>query len=521
MAAREQKLSERCAQLERECAQLKLGVVMPDMAEHTQGMSRSRMSLDAAPFGELSALNQQIRSMQEELTACYKRNSENAAELIELNQLKTKLTEQVKHSEDAISNLKTTLESKTAETEKDSHEKDTTVAVLRSELVSLQVEYVHMEEANKKLKAENVLVVDRWLRKLSEEAEHMNETNQLFASMKEMERPAQPSPPPPAPKAAQFVRPASMLDVGRHADFVSVRIPAGPKKILEGHQGDVNCVAYNVTGSVLVTGSNDKTVRLWDCGSGAAKATLSGAMQGLTSVAISANDENVLGCSNDNIARIWSVQNGRLRHTLTGHVGKVFCGTFVENAAKVVTGSHDRTMKLWDLGKGYCIRTLFCLSSCNDLCPGNAANMILSAHVDKSLRCWDLRNAQCEHIIDNLHGNQVTSVCVSPDSKHILTCGRDHELHLVDINTFRVLSTFKNDEFRCGTNWTKAVFSPDSHYVASASANGAIFVWNTYSGKLEATLPPRTTQSIGSAIAWSPSGFQVATSDKHVAVLWE
>lgn len=104
----------------------------------------------------------------------------------------------------------------------------------------------------------------------------------------------------------------------------------------------------------------------------------------------------------------------------------------------------------------YCTRTFFCVSSCNDLAitndsmivSGKAASSYCSCstptgHVDHHLRIWDMKSNDCLRDIDNIHENQITSVCLSPDGATLLTNSKDNTLQLVDTRTFEVRSTLK------------------------------------------------------------------------------
>mgnify|MGYP004595013541 CR=1 FL=1 len=101
-----------------------------------------------------------------------------------------------------------------------------------------------------------------------------------------------------------------------------------------------------------------------------------------------------------------------LQHTLTGHSGKVMAAKYLDEPHKVVTGSHDRTLKIWDLRNIACIETKFAGSSCNDLVTTDSlGSTIISGHIDKKIRFWDIRTEKlADHI---LMAEKITSLDLS------------------------------------------------------------------------------------------------------------
>jgi autophagy-related protein 16 len=275
---------------------------------------------------------------------------------------------------------------------------------------------------------------------------------------------------------------------------------------------------------MFATGSNDKIVKLWDSRSGALRSMITGSVQSVMYVAFSSNEELILGTGNDNTTRVWGVEQCRIRvsllfppfisldspsspslsfshpssfqHTLTGHTAKVYVAEFTSDSKRVVSGrhvfppllfpvyflfltlffffSHDRTLKLWDLSRGYCTRTIFCFSSCNDLALNTTGSVITSAHFDGSARMWDSRQGEnlllfCLSFIAppfplslliftlfnlflflgdsirtlNVHQKPITSCCNTNDGRFLLTMSRDNTLKLTDLRTFETYLTFK------------------------------------------------------------------------------
>jgi len=81
--------------------------------------------------------------------------------------------------------------------------------------------------------------------------------------------------------------------------------------VLEGHTGSITDVAVSPDGSKIVSGSEDKTVRIWDVTTGA---QVGEALQGhtdiVTSVVFSPDSSKVVSGSDDKTLRIWDVNTG-------------------------------------------------------------------------------------------------------------------------------------------------------------------------------------------------------------------
>jgi len=297
-------------------------------------------------------------------------------------------------------------------------------------------------------------------------------------------------------------------------------VPKRAKKTFEAHKGDVNSMTFNSSGTILATGGYDSTVKLWDGRTGNSKATLMGNVQSVMAVDISPNNEMVLGASNDNTVRIWTVQQGRSRHTLTGHTSKVFSASFSSDSQKVVSGSHDRSLKVWDLTKGYCVRTIFCFSSCNDLCLDVDSRIICSAHFDAHVRVWDAKTGECASDLVDLHLGQVTSVDLSPDGTKFLTNSRDNTLKIVDIRNFEVSHRFSHENYRSGVNWNGACWSPDGSYVVAGGIDGSIFIWDVKTEKLATSLKG-ASNNIVEGCSWSFANGTLVSGDKGgVVTIW-
>ncbi len=78
----------------------------------------------------------------------------------------------------------------------------------------------------------------------------------------------------------------------------------------------------------MVTGSYDKTTKLWDAASGACRATLSGHSNRVRAAAFSLDGTTVVTGNEDRTAKMWNAASGTCRVVLSGHSGSVFAAAF-------------------------------------------------------------------------------------------------------------------------------------------------------------------------------------------------
>ncbi|XP_065800763.1 protein Atg16l2 isoform X2 [Muntiacus reevesi] len=275
---------------------------------------------------------------------------------------------------------------------------------------------------------------------------------------------------------------------------VTARLPTQAQDVLDAHLSEVSAVRFGPNSSLLATGGADRLILLWNVVGGRLKAnqTLEGAGGSITSVDFDPSE------------------------TLSGHTDKVTAAKFKLTRHQAVTGSRDRTVKEWDLCRAYCSRTINVLSYCNDVVCWD--HVIISGHNDQKIRFWDSRGPRCTQVIP-VQG-RVTSLSLSHDQLHLLSCSRDDTLKVIDLRVSNIRQVFRADGFKCGSDWTKAVFSPDRSYVLAGSWDGALYIWDVDTGKLESSLRGPHSAAVN-AVAWCYSGNHVVSVDQaRKVVLW-
>ncbi|KIJ90128.1 hypothetical protein K443DRAFT_686942, partial [Laccaria amethystina LaAM-08-1] len=94
-------------------------------------------------------------------------------------------------------------------------------------------------------------------------------------------------------------------------------------KVLKGHTSWVTSVAFSRDGKQIVSGSQAKSVRVWDASTGNELKVLKGHTDRVTSVAFSPDGKQIVSGSNDKSVRVWDALTGDELNVLKSHTGLV------------------------------------------------------------------------------------------------------------------------------------------------------------------------------------------------------
>lgn len=200
-------------------------------------------------------------------------------------------------------------------------------------------------------------------------------------------------------------------------------------RTLKGHTDGVMCVQFNETLDhpsfpVLISGSYDRTARVWNMETGIEVRCLKGHSRAIR--ALQFDNVKLITGSMDHTMRVWDWRTGRCLRILEGHTEGVVCLNFDSNV--LASGSVDTTVKIWNFRTGVCFTLrghhdwvnsvqLWNSSSYDSLPEDSAAldqpsssvsppidvnapnidpgKMLFSASDDGMIRLWDLTLRTC------------------------------------------------------------------------------------------------------------------------------
>ncbi|TPX37936.1 hypothetical protein SeMB42_g06784 [Synchytrium endobioticum] len=329
-----------------------------------------------------------------------------------------------------------------------------------------------------------------------------------------------------------------------------------PQFTLKGHKNWVQVVAYSPDCKTIASGSMDATIRLWSATDGTPLGdALRSHTQVVTSIAWSPDHDSryFVSGSKDGTAKIWDAATRRCVHTLCGHSGPVMCVKW-GGEGLVYTASRDKSIKVWAAASGKLVRTLeghahwvnhLALSTdfVNRTGPydhtmptyatpedakaaaakryNEAKNStahperLVSASDDFTIYLWSPTTSK--QPIARLTGHQqaVTHVSFSPDGRFIASASFDKSVKIWDGLSGAFVRNLRghvgNVYFAC--------WAPDSRMLVSGSQDSMLKVWDVREGKSKVDLPGHADEVF--AVDWSPDGRFVASGGRDkVLKIW-
>ncbi len=237
------------------------------------------------------------------------------------------------------------------------------------------------------------------------------------------------------PAAAYFLR-------VRH---VATRESPALVRNLAGHTGWVNACAVTPDGRHVVSASADRTLKVWELGSGRAVATLAGQTRELNACAVTPDGRHMISASYDKTLKVWELGSGHAVATLAGHTGVVTACAVTPDGRHVVSTSEDETLKVWELGSGRAVVTLAGHTDWVTACAVTPdGRHVVSASEDQTLKVWELGSGRAVATLES-HTSYVTACAVTPDGRHVVSVSDDQTLKVWDLATYTCRITHRGD----------------------------------------------------------------------------
>lgn len=243
-------------------------------------------------------------------------------------------------------------------------------------------------------------------------------------------------------------------------------------RTLTGHDHTISSVRFTPEGTHLISGSRDKTIRIWEVKTGYAIRTIIGHSEWVKCVVPSFDSSYILSAGIDQSARISNIQTGEGKLLFVGHEHAIEDAVFAPRTANkylsaleglkkpidsnysasfdyIATASRDKTIKIWNTRQEVVATLVGHDNWVRGLVFHPGGRYLISVADDKSMRCWDLsQQGRCVKVIHDAHHHFVSCVKWAPSLQTVNNGGaseKDPDLAVVLKNMRSVIATASID----------------------------------------------------------------------------
>jgi WD40 repeat protein len=299
-----------------------------------------------------------------------------------------------------------------------------------------------------------------------------------------------------------------------------------PDRSLKGHSEWIRSLAFSADGQILVSGSNDKTTRIWDVQTGQLLHNPILSKQRVKSVAISPDSQTIASGSADNIIHLLDRTTGKIQRSIdiSFNPGSILNVVAIDPQGKVVVSgsfSVKGKVKFWNLATGKQENEIIAHhTSVLALAFSTDAEILFSASAAGTIKAWGTggRNDRPLYTIDPAHSGEICALAVTNDNQTLISAGADRTIKLWDLAT----GTPKSPHIlqgHAGRVWDLAI-AADGERMISASADYTVKIWEMATGAIRQTF----TSHIGEvrAISLHPDSKTIASAGHDLDIkFWQ
>jgi WD40 repeat protein/serine/threonine protein kinase len=273
-------------------------------------------------------------------------------------------------------------------------------------------------------------------------------------------------------------------------------------------------VEYARDGSFIVSGSFDRTVRLWNVSDGSLRATLEGHERPVWGVAVHPDGTRVASGGGDRTVRLWRVSDGVELQRGVGHEGAITGVVWSPDGRLVATSSEDGTVRFWDaetMQEREALRAL--VPRARSLCWSPDGSTLVVAADDGLVSVLRLGDPTPVAKLDG-HVKGILACAFDPTGRTFATGGLDRTCILWDAATWS-----RRGRIEVGVGGVRSLaFSPDGSTLALGTLDGQLRLHAVADGGTVGVL--LGSSGPVSSIAWHPNGVDlVSASSDRLGVL--
>ena len=200
----------------------------------------------------------------------------------------------------------------------------------------------------------------------------------------------------------------------------------GKNKILKCHPSPIRSVDFSSDGKLLMTGSNDKTIKIFELyPKHKFLSSYKGHSNWVRCVRFSPDNRLIGSCGDDNAVIIFDVEQKTVKYRFLDHSSNVNSCRFSPDGTIISSAGNDGKIKLFDIRMGRLIQHYDAHNDkINCISYHQSGNYIISGSDDSTIKIWDLKMGQILYTVHG-HRGKVKSVNFNIDGDYFCSGGED------------------------------------------------------------------------------------------------
>eukprot|EP00808_Paulinella_micropora_P008136 g76888.t1 len=246
-----------------------------------------------------------------------------------------------------------------------------------------------------------------------------------------------------------------------------------PRKTISRFKNVAYSGSFRADGKLLVAGSEDKRIRVFDLESRTILRTFRGHKLPVHVSLFDRDETHIISASDDTTLKLWDLATEKQLVTFRGHTDYVRCAVQSSMPHAWVSGSYDGTLRVWDIRANNCGGNFKQGNPLHALLARPDSPTLMSAG-DNEVKVWDLRGSgSSEGLVTSFssHQKQITGLAWGLDGQRVLTSSLDQHVKVHDVQSWSVVHSFKFDD-----PLMSLALSPDNTTLVVGSVAGHLHV---------------------------------------------
>ena len=244
--------------------------------------------------------------------------------------------------------------------------------------------------------------------------------------------------------------------------------------ILKGHTDTITCLTTSFDGRILISGSQDKSIKFWNLATQKIIRTFGGHFDGhlgkVTALALSSNNQTLISCGADNSLKIWNMNRAKETHSFA--VDEASCLAISSDNRLFCSGSLDPHLRIRSVQTGQVIRSINNNSGILSIAFSPDGNLLAAGSFNGKIGIWDIITGQKIYSLSG-HAERISKVIFSHDGKTLISSSWDKTIRLWKLAEGKQIGGVDAHSHRI---YNMAI-SPKSLLFASSSEDKTVKLW--------------------------------------------